>query len=828
MPAGLPSLPPLPVDAVVPAIRGAVRAAGAVVLKAPTGAGKTTRVPPALLDDRLTLMLEPRRMAARAAARRMAAESGTALGETFGYHVRFERQASSRTRCLVVTPGILLRMLHDDPELSRVGTVVFDEFHERGIDADLALGRCQLLRDSLRPDLRMVVMSATVDPQPIAKFLNDAPVVVSEGRSFPVEIRYRPKRPEQSWPEAVAAAIRGALADEPGDVLAFLPGLGEIRRTAERLDSLDDVDVLPLHGELPPEQQDRALRRGDRRRVVLATNVAETSVTVDGVRVVVDSGLARELSFEPAFGMDKLALRPISRASADQRAGRAGRTQPGVCIRIWSEIDHRGRPEQSSPEIQRVDLAGPTLQVRAWGDRDLMAVPWLEPPPTAACERANDLLARLGFTDDGGLTADGEVAARWPVHPRLARMLIDGRRAGVARAVAMAAAVLSDRDPCEIDRPDPTDSDLLDRVHALVAFQRTGRTDGHGMALHRHGARFTLDLADQLARTIADDGDGPADRDDDDAVLRAVAAAYADRLCRRRGPNDRRAVMRGGRGVRLGPESGVNEAELFVAIDVDARGPDALVRMASAVRREWLDPDRLTTSAELLFDDATGRIVARKRTRFGDLLIDDVPGHVADDDAADRIMAEAALARLVEPADDAPVRGTWNRLAWLRGERPELDLPPLTWSDLLPDVCRGRRSIAAVKSGPWSEALRSRFTYAQWQTLESMAPAEMTVPTGRAIPLAYAPGQPPVLAVKIQELFGLPSTPCIAGGTVPVLLHLLAPNGRPQQTTRDLASFWANGYSIVRKELRGRYPKHPWPDDPTTAEPTRGVKRRPQ
>jgi ATP-dependent helicase HrpB len=812
----------LPVDACLPELIRAIATRGAAVLQAPTGAGKTTRVPPALLGERITLVLEPRRVAARAAARRMSIEDCTPLGETFGYHVRFDKKVSARTRCVAVTPGILLRLLHDDLELPNVGTVIFDEFHERGIDGDLAFGLCRLLRETIRPDLNVIVMSATLDPGPIAKALGDCPIVVSEGRLHPVAIHYRPRRLDDKLEEAVARAIREALHRHDGDLLAFLPGVGEIRRVAERLESMGEIDVLSLHGELPPEEQDRALRRGSRRRVVLATNVAETSVTVDGVSVVVDAGLARVMRFEPAFGMDRLTLQPISRQNADQRAGRAGRTGPGVCYRLWSEVDQRSRAEALEPEIARVDFAGPLLQLHALGQPDVAAFPWLDAPPADRVTNAESVLQSLGFLADGRLTTDGEAAAGLPVHPRLGRLLIDGDRLGCGPRAALAAAILADRDPFRVDRPDPTESDLLDRVHVLEEFANTGRTEFGGASLHRGGARAILDAAKQLSRSLGSPGSS-----DDDLLLKAIFAAYADRLCRRRGPNDRRAVMRGGRGVRLGPMSGVNEAELFVAIDCDAAGPDALVRMASGVTRDWLDRAALSTNHELEFDETSDRIVARKRTRWHDLLLDDQPGHIADDAKADELIANAAIARGLGPAAESPGRHLWERLQWLIGERPDFDLPKLTVADLLPDVCRGLRSLAGVPTGPWAEAIRHRLSYQQSQLLDREAPATLEVPTGSKIALSYEPGRPPVLAVRIQELFGLAETPRIAGGKVSVLLHLLAPNYRPQQVTADLASFWANGYPIVRKELRGRYPKHIWPDDPLTAEAIRGAKRRP-
>ncbi|HVK16645.1 MAG TPA: helicase-related protein, partial [Fimbriiglobus sp.] len=565
---------PLPIDAVLPELLARLGEHGAAVLRAPTGAGKTTRVPPALAESGRVLLLEPRRVAARAAARRMALEHGSPLGDVFGYHVRFDRKAGPRTRVLAVTPGILLRFLHDDPYLESIAAVVFDEFHERGLEADLALGLVRLIRQTVRPDLRVVVMSATIDAGPISAYLGGCPAVTSEGRTFPVDVRYRPKRPEASWPGAATDAVRSVLAETDGDVLVFLPGLREIRQTADALESLtaEGVALLPLHGDLPPEQQDRALQRLDRRKVVLATNVAETSVTVEGVTAVVDTGLARQMEFDASIGMDRLRLVPVSRASTDQRTGRAGRTQPGLCIRLWDEAGQRSRPEQTEPEIRRVDLAGAVLHLLALGESDVERFPWLDPPRPEAVSQATELLRRLGAIEGGGLTELGRAMARLPAHPRIARLLIEGQRLGHPDRAALAAALLSERDPFtrEFDAgppvrtAPPTSSDILDYVEALEAFETTGRLDGPLGRLHRGGASGVLRARDQLRRLLPGTAAGTAAVPGDEALLRAVFAAYPDRLARRRGPADRRAKMVGGRGVRLAPTSGVVESELFV------------------------------------------------------------------------------------------------------------------------------------------------------------------------------------------------------------------------------------------------------------------------
>lgn len=831
----------LPINSVLPDLLAALSRSGAVVLRAPTGAGKTTRVPPALIeDDGRVLVLEPRRVAVRAAARRMAAEHSSPLGDVFGYHVRFDRKAGSRTRVLVVTPGVLLRMMHDDPFLESTSAVIFDEFHERGIEADLALGLVRLVRQTVRPELKVVVMSATVEPGPVSAYFSGCPTVESEGRAFPIEIQYRPARREVPIHEVAASAVERVLNETPGDVLVFLPGLREIRSTAELLERTD-AEVLPLHGDLPPEAQDRALRKLERRKIVLATNVAETSVTVDGVTAVVDTGLARQMEFDASVGLDRLRLVPISRASADQRAGRAGRTQPGVCVRLWDELSHRSRPEQTEPEIRRVDLAGPVLHLLALGERDVRAFPWLDEPKPEAVEQALTLLEQLQALQNGKLTEVGQIMARLPVHPRLGRLLVEGQRLGYANRAALAAALLSERDPfvrefdgSAVRTAPPTESDILDRVEALEQFERNGQLDTLHCRLHRGGAKAVLAVRDQLLRREEPNPPAPflkREGGEDEAVLRAIFAAFPDRIARRRERNDRRAIMVGGRGVRLGTGSGVMEPDLFVCVDVDAGGADSFVRLASGVRREWLPAESITTRIEVIFDEQTERLAARKFTRFADLVLDEKDAHIADEGEAAGILAGAAANSLqkVLPSPDSDAGRFLTRLRCLRAWMPELNLPELdgtAHSEVLESLARGRRSLADIRNGPWLDVLRGSLTYAQLQTVEREAPDRLAVPSGSQIKLEYEEGRPPVLAVRIQELFGLADTPRIAGGRVKVLFHLLAPNYRPQQVTEDLASFWANTYPQVRKELRARYPKHSWPDNPLTAPALRGTKRR--
>jgi ATP-dependent helicase HrpB len=837
----------LPIDPVLPEIVAALRRHGSVVVRAPTGAGKTTRVPPALLNAGLAdrgriVMLEPRRLAARAAARRMAAERGGRLGDEVGYHVRFDRCHGPHTRVLVVTPGVLLRMLYDDPFLESTGTVVFDEFHERGLESDLALGMVRLVQQTVRPELRAVVMSATLAAEPVAAYLGGCPVIVSEGRLHPVEVRYEPRPAQQPWHVAVAAAVERLLDRTDGDLLIFLPGLYEIRQTARQLEpaaAARDLAVLPLHGDLPAEQQDAALLPQSRRKVVLATNVAETSVTVEGVTGVVDTGLARLMTFDPAVGLDRLRLTPISRASGDQRAGRAGRTRPGVCVRLWSESAQRGRPEQTEPEIRRVDLAGAVLQLLCLGEADVLCFPWLEPPREAAVAQALALLQRLGAVDGGGVTDLGRVLARLPVHPRLGRLLVEGQRRGRPERVALAAALLAERDP--FVRPldqvpagptHATASDVLGRVEALEEFEQHGRSTALG-TLNRGAARFVLRARDQLLRSVRQEvrSAGRQAEAGDEAVLRALLAAFPERVARRREAGSRRGVMVGGRGVRLGPSSGVLEPELFVCVDVDAGQGETLVRQASAVQRDWLPPEQVRVVTNVGFDPATERVAARRRVLYEDLVLEETPAALPDDEQVARALAAAAAERpeRLLPAEDTPAGRYLTRVRCLRQWLPELQLPAFDEAEVrevLTWLCPGRRSFAELRDAPWLEAVQGRLTAAQRQAVEREAPERLEVPSGSRLLLRYEVGRPPVLAVRIQEVFGLRDTPRVAAGRVRVLLHLLAPNQRPQQVTDDLASFWSNTYPQVRKELRARYPKHAWPEDPWSATPERRPRRK--
>ncbi len=860
--------PTLPIDHVLPDVVAALRQHNAVVLRAPAGAGKTTRVPPALLDaplgDGRIIMLEPRRLAARTAAARIANERNSRVGDLVGYQVRFDERVSRHSRIVAITDGILLRRLQSDPFLEGIDAVLFDEFHERRLDSDLALGMVRRVQQTVRPDLKIVVMSATLDPAPIAQWLGNCPIIESQGRTFPVEIEYSRGHDRRPLPQRAAEGVARVLPGTPGDVLVFLPGVGEIRRTERELEPLArrlDLAVMPLFGDMPAEEQDQVLAPNPRRKIVLATNVAETSVTIDGITAVVDTGYARVMQFDPHVGLDRLELTPISNASADQRAGRAGRTQPGHCLRLWDEAAHRARPDYESPEIRRLDLAGPVLQLRCWGESDVLAFPWYETPAPDSIAQANRLLQRLGALSNDDVTDVGRAMVRLPVHPRLSRLLLAGVRLGIPGRAALCAALLSERDPFHrgggpgspATRPHVSQSDVVDRVAAFEEFEQRGQTETHLGSLNIGAARSIQRVRDQLLRLLGDEHimdamdsmeqplpSGPSPRpaplnerppqrgergDNDEQLMRALLAGFPDRLARRRDVGSDKGVMVGQRGVRLSPRSLVTTAELFLCIDVDGAASDAIVHQASAVERKWLPPELLRTADELFFHPSQRQVTARRRTYWDDLLLDESPAQVPQSDEAAELLFQAAVPQWdrVFPGGDDVLTTFINRVRSLSSWMPEAGLPSLDHDQLhsvLRELCRGRRSFAELQKAPWLAAVQGLLSYEQLRLLDREAPERIAVPSGNRIRLEYEPGRPPVLAVRIQEVFGLRQTPRIAAGRVPVLLHLLAPNMRPQQVTDDLESFWANTYEVVRKELKRRYPKHSWPEDPLAAEPT--------
>jgi ATP-dependent helicase HrpB len=900
---------PLPIDQYLPTIIAQARERRALVLVAEPGAGKTTRVPPALLRAGILgaqhpnlVMLQPRRVAARASAERIADENRWTLGREVGYHVRFDRKITDQTRLRVLTEGILTRQLLDDPFLEGVGAVILDEFHERSLHTDIAAALLREVQQTVREDLILIVMSATLEAEPVARFLGGCPIVRVEGRTFPVAIEYRGQpagAAKASLPDRVAAAVHDVIAGGPdgGDVLAFLPGAEEIRRTGRHLESLArerDLLVLPLHGSLPAEEQTRALRPADRRKVILATNIAETSLTIEGVDTVVDSGLARVAGYDPQRGLDRLELQRISKASATQRAGRAGRTGPGRCMRLWSQRDELAMADFELPEVRRVDLCGTVLALHAWGKSDPRQFGWYEPPPEETLVAAERLLEMLGALDGGAITDVGRQLMTVPAHPRLGRLLLAAAQAGALEEGAALAALLSEKDIVAIDTSTPFRdrgpstqgaSDLLVRLELLDRAERSHfaahlRSEGIDPVAARSAARLRGELFRQARRLPArprkrhdsggppsipspgtpGEGQGggslggrPMDRPlpnpppeyrgreksppDEPTLLKLPLYAYPDRVVRRRDKDPSAGVMVGGGGVRLAPESIVRQGEFFVAVDArhDQRSAarEAMVRIASRVEPEWLEelfPNEVRRERSVVYDAERDRVVARGVTAYRDLVLREDKDAPVDPRQAAEALAEAARPHAAVIFESDEGASEWlARLALLQKAMPEHAWPEMNpdgLADLLGSATQGKRSIAELQRIPLVPLLQGRLEYPLDRLFEQQAPETLTVPSGSRIRLSYAKGDRPVLAVRLQELFGWADTPRVAGGRVPVLIHLLAPNYRPVQITDDLRSFWSTTYFQVRKDLRVRYPKHAWPDDPLTATPEAKGRRR--
>jgi ATP-dependent helicase HrpB len=865
------SLPPavasLPVTGALDELRAALADVGQAVLQAAPGAGKTTVVPLALLDEpwlgnRRIVMLEPRRLATRAAARRMAALRRESVGDTVGYRTRDDRRVGPATRIEVVTEGILTRRLQGDPSLDGVGIVIFDEFHERSLQADLGLALAIEARRHLRPDLRLLVMSATLDGERVAELLRvsspggadgadgadgagradgasppmpiaepPAPVVTSESRSFPVDIHWAPRRPHEHLEPAMAAVIRRVLresaADQAGgDVLAFLPGAAEIGRTAEQLAAAlppdAAVDVHTLYGALPASEQDAALAPGlpGRRKVVLATDIAETSLTVEGVGVVVDGGLARRPVFDAGTGLTRLETVPASRASADQRAGRAGRLGPGVTVRLWSKVEHAARRPFSEPEIRQADLAGVALELAVWGT-DPAELAFLDPPPPRALDEARGLLTELGaLAVDGIPTAAGREMVTLPLHPRLARMALAGRDRGHAWLACLLAAVLEDRDVLR-GRPDEIPADVGLRLALL-----DDPTHRHPLADGR-ALRRARDRAHDLARRLG----VPTSGSDPAEAGPLLAVAYPDRVAQGRGGVGR-FVLRAGTEGWVAPDDSLARESFLAVAEVDGRRRNGRIRLAAALGLDQLDDvagDQIVEHARLVWDRERDDLVARVERRLGRLRLAVVerrpsPGPATTGALLDRVR-DTGLAAL--PWTDR-ARAVQARIGFLRavdGDAwPEVSDRALRrglgdW--LAPLLGATATSGADLRRIDMTRVLRAMVPPELAGVLDRLAPQSMTLPSGRRVALDYTSGaslgEPPILAVPVQEMFGVTSTPTVAGGRVPVVLHLLSPARRPVQVTSDLAGFWAGSWHQVRKEMAGRYPKHPWPEDPGNA-----------
>ena len=836
----------LPIDAILDDVVAALRRGPAVVVQAPPGAGKTTRLPLALLGAGLVgegqlLLLEPRRIAARAAAVTMAKCRDEAVGDVVGYQVRFEKKQSARTKILVVTEGILTRRFGSDAFLDGVSVVVLDEFHERSIHTDLCLALLKELM-AVRDDLKVVVMSATLDAGAVSAFLDGCPVVTSQGRPYPVTIQHSEKQKldaqgrERFLDDVVAGALRNLLVqkdDDGGDVLVFLPGTPEIRRTQERLER-DPLpgrpDVVALYGALSSAEQDRALQRTNHRRVILATNVAETSITIDGVTAVVDSGWMKAMRYDPRSDRERLELVRISQASAEQRAGRAGRTRPGRALRLWTTAEQQTLPVSHPPEIHRTELSRVLLDVALFTGKDPRAFRFFEPPPKPNLEQALAHLQLLGAIDgENKVTKKGEQIARLPVAPRAAAVMLAAAEFDVVDDAAFAVAILED--DRALQQLQPRGSQIRTDSDVQVLLEK---------AMNDKRLRELHQSANELIRLAPPGGRGAAHGLSPGAALkRALLAGFPDRVCRRRRPGEPDAAMVGGRGVKLAPESGVVDAPLFLALSLEGHGAAPLVRVAEAIDEELLravNPAAVRSVDEAVFDAGNGGFVGVRRVYFADLVLHEKSGVPVDAAAvAGALAAEFAsdFARLFRPDDDAlrlrqRIQFAQKVLADALPNEPWPGVDDDALKLLLPLLCvplvqSGKKKLDDVANLPWRKILDEQLSWQQKQKLDDEVPAKLEVPTGNKITVDYGPaldeGGAPVLAVRLQELFGLLDTPRVANGRVGVVLHLLSPGYKPVQVTRDLKSFWKNTYVDVRKELKVRYPKHSWPDDPLTAPP---------
>ncbi|MCI0659772.1 MAG: ATP-dependent helicase HrpB [Acidobacteria bacterium] len=838
----------LPIDSLIPKIIATLRVSPNLILEAPPGAGKTTRVPPALLNAKLAgerevWVLEPRRLAARMAARRVAEELGERAGETVGYQVRFDEVAGPRTRLRFLTEGVLTRRLLSDPQLKKTGIVILDEFHERHLQADLALALLRRLQMTIRPDLKLVVMSATMDAAPVADYLDHAPVLRSEGKLYDVQVEHLARPDNRPLAEQVEAAVRRLISEKgDGDILVLLPGAAEIRRAQSAcgpLTAKHEMLLFPLHGDLPAAEQDRAVQPGPRRKVILSTNVAESSITIEGVAAVIDSGLARIAGHSPWSGLPELNTSRISKASAIQRAGRAGRTQPGNCLRLYTLQDFNARPDHETAEIHRLDLSEAALELHAAGINDLSSFDWFEAPPQRAVDATDTLLRRLGAIDKGGeVTVTGREMLRFPLHPRQSRMLVEARSRGVGEQACVIAALIGER---EILSPDTFKderqrtastgpSDLLDR---LDLFEQAMRANLSGAGLRTHGLDHGAVLAvervrNQLLRLAGRESrEVGVERD----LLISILSGYPDRVAKRRSMRDNLdLLLSGGGSALLSRTSVVRQAEFMVAVDADVRNDPAagrqtgaIVRMASAIEPEWLldlFSDNLSEKIEAKWNDHAERVEVTRMLLYDQLIID---RRIAKDDVGEdvtRVLIEHALdagwQRFVDP--EALTRFL-ARVELVARTFPEENIPCLTDEDAreaLKALAQGLRSFAELKNAGSGliEILRQKLGRERSRLLSQMAPDQVAIAGRRQVKVHYQQGMQPWIASRMQDFFGMKEGPKIAGGRVSLILHLLAPNQRPVQVTTDLAGFWQRTYPQVRRELSRKYPRHRWPDNP--------------
>jgi ATP-dependent helicase HrpB len=819
---------PLPIDAVLDELARTLQSRNAAVLVAPPGAGKTTRVPLALLDEpwaraKKIIVLEPRRIAARASAERMAKTLGERAGETVGYRVRFGSKVSRATRIEVVTEGIFSRQILDDPELHGVAAVLFDEFHERSLDADMGLALARDAQTGLREDLRLLVMSATLDGARVARLLGDAPVVESEGRAFPVETRYLGRKPDVPLERQMADAIATALRADPGSVLAFLPGAAEIRRTQNFLEERvkdASTEIVPLFGALDAAVQDRAIAPAPKgcRKVVLATSIAETSLTIEGVRIVVDSGLARVPRYEPDIALTRLETVRASRAAVDQRRGRAGRTEPGICYRLWDEPQTASLAAFTQPEILSADLSSLVLDLAQWGVTDPATLSFLDPPPPPALKEAKSLLRELNALDaDGRITAEGRRLRALALPPRLARMIVDSDRLGAGEAAAEIAAILTERG---------LGGDSVDLDHRLDQFRRD----------RSQRATSARDLARRWASQVASSSSPAKSADLSTGIM--LAFAFPDRVARNRGNGS--FVLANGRGAAVEQTSALARAPYVAVGELTGTAAAGRILLAARISQEEIESqfaDHIESTDDITFDRGAMALRARRRKTLHAITLSEAPLALSPSAETARIFAEGLIAAGLDKLPWSKSAKQWrDRVMFLRKAQGEVQGE--SWPDLSDDgliasaadwlvpALYNKASLKDFSAGDLSEALLTLLPWELRARLEREAPTHFEAPTGTMLAIDYEAEQGPTIAVRLQELFGLNTHPSIAKGKIPLVLELLSPAQRPVQVTRDLPGFWRGSYAAVRSDLRGRYPRHPWPEDPATALPTRRVKPR--
>lgn len=835
----------LPIDAVLPGLLESLRSGVNAVLVAEPGAGKTTRVPLALLDQpwlssKKIIMLEPRRLAARSAAQFMAKSLGEQVGETVGYRVRLDSRISPRTRIEVVTEGVLTRMLQEDPALEQVGAVLFDEFHERHLHGDLGLTLCLQSQSLLREDMRLIIMSATLAAGPIAELLGGAPVIRSEGRVFPVMTHYAKAKLTGRIEPHMARTIAEAVRAHEGDVLAFLPGVAEIRRTARLLIEgglPPNTRIEELYGSLPLEKQDAAVASCSvgERKIVLATSIAESSLTVEGVKVVVDSGLMRVPRFSPRTGMTRLETVPVSAASADQRRGRAGRQSAGSCYRLWTELEHPYLPEQSKPELLEADLASLALELAIWGIQDPRELNWLTSPPEAAYEQAASLLRQLNAVDANFKpTAAGARMAQFGLHPRLGAMILQASEMGSARVACEVAALLSERDMLPQERN--VDVQLrLELLYRLTGRERSATKNSSAEHPGIGAAYRIIAQADQWERLVTQQSAAAnTGRPLQQIPLGVLLAfAYPDRIAQRRG--DGRYLLANGRGAVLPELQPLSRSPYLAACELDDAGTESRVRLAAELSPNDIDQylaAYITAEESVEWDAAAQAVRARKRVRLGSIVLkESIWQQPNENQVADTLIAairQAGFVMLPMSKQAQQLKARMKLMALAGDDWPDASDEALldSMEQWLKPHIYGMRSRSDLQKLQMQQLLEGKLSWKQKQELDAQVPTHIVVPSGSRIPVDYSDPESPVLAVRLQELFGLKDTPLLARGRLPVTLHLLSPSQRPVQVTRDLRSFWENAYFEVKKDLKGRYPKHHWPDDPYAAVPTNRTKPR--